>query len=107
MVHPKHKKKVQRHTLRNAATVRAPEARAPRVRLPTATLISEGGRRTSWVPETLQTAFVAPRLACLPERPLMTYPEALCEWATAHGQLPLLVKGRFVVACSQFLSFDC
>ena len=56
MVHPKHKKKVQRHTLRNAATARAPEIRAPRARLPTATLISEGGRRTSWVPETLQTA---------------------------------------------------
>ena len=37
-----------------------------------------------------------------PEQPLMTYPEALCEWVrvTAHGQLLLLMKGRFVVACS-------
>lgn len=56
MAHSKHKKKPHRRQLRNAATMRAPAVRAPRPSGVATTSTETDKRKTSWVPETLQTA---------------------------------------------------
>ena len=57
MAHPKlKKKKLHRRQLRNAATMRAPAVRSPRPNSVVVASPAADAKKSTWVPETLQTA---------------------------------------------------
>jgi hypothetical protein len=96
MPKPKHKKKVHRRQLRNAATMRAPAPRS--TRSSSAAIASPGAdpKKTTWVPETLQTAGGAAGAAvtcALVARENLMPPAFITGLATAVGGT-LAVLGR-------------